>query len=150
MGIGSAIIKDAKKFLDKAAMVQVEAFKQPSFGKGDAGTLHGERSDANGYRFLRITLFGTPNIKCVKGCTLIFEGASGNITCASDTKDIESVYSETIGKGITTFEIYLDDELFQSLKTPINGVRMTFPRKLFGKDSFSFQVESAAFSKFLR
>lgn len=129
----------------------IQNFKAPTFAKGDAGTLHGVRSDADGYKFLRIALFGSPKIKVVKGCTLEFKNNSGaTLKCSSDTKDIESVYSDKLKKGITEFEIYLDQELLQSLKKPMNTVTITFPKKLFGKEVCSFEIQSKVFSKFFR
>ncbi|MDG1331797.1 MAG: hypothetical protein P8P74_05675 [Crocinitomicaceae bacterium] len=129
----------------------IQNFKAPSFGKGEVGTLHGVRSDADGYKFLRIALFGSPKIKVVKGCTLEFKNNSGaTVKCTSDTKDIESVYSDKLKKGITEFEIYLDDELIKSLKKPMNAVTLTFPKKLFGKEVCSFEVHPKMFSKFFK
>lgn len=129
----------------------IENFKAPSFAKGDVGTLHGVRSDADGYKFLRIALFGSPKVKVVKGCTLEFKNNSGDtVTCSSDTKDIESVYSDKLKKGITEFEIYLDDEVLRSFKKPMNTVTITFPKKLFGKVVCSFDIQSKAFVKFFR
>ena len=147
MSIGGRLIREANKLVDRTATEQVEAFKAPVLGKGEAGTLHAGRSDANGYRFLQIVLFGSPKVKVVKGCSLEFETSQGTITCSSDTKDIESIYSETLEKGLTAFEIYLDDDLFRQMKSPIRSVKMTFPRKLFGKDIFTFEVDKNKFSK---
>lgn len=129
---------------------QVQAFKAPTIGKGEAGTFHAGRSDANGYRFLQIVLSGSPKVKCVKGCSIEFESSKGTISCKSDTKDIESIYSNTLKKGLTAFEIFLDDELYKQLKSPITGVKMTFPRKLFGKDTFSFEINKNQFSKLMK
>ncbi len=143
------IIKEAKRLTDRVATEQVQAFKAPVLGKGEAGTFHAGRSDANGYRFLQVVLFGSPKVKCVKGCSIEFTTPKGTISCKSDTKDIESIYSDTLKKGLTAFEIYLDDELFQQLKSPITGVKMTFPRKLFGKDAFEFDIQKNKFSKLI-
>lgn len=151
MGVGSRLVRDAQDFIDKVAIKKIEAFRKPSFASGDEGSLHGERSDADGYKFLRVTLFGSPKIKSVKGCTLEFKNNSGvTIKCSSDTKDIESEYSDTLSKGLTEFEIYLDDELYQSLKKPMNSVTITFPKKLFGKVVCTFDLQSKAFSKFFK
>ena len=133
-----------------AASGLINEFKKPSFGRGDAGTLHGVRSDADGYKFLHITLFGSPKVKVVKGCTLEFDTPDGTIKCISDTKDIESVYSDKLGKGLTEFEIYLNDELFQEFKKRITGVTITFPKKLFGKHVYSFDIQSKAFAKSIK
>ena len=129
---------------------KVNDFKEPFFGEGPMGTVHGERSDADGHKFFRITFLGPLKIKVVKGCTLKFESKSGTIECTSDTKDIESIYSAKLGKGITTFEIYLDKELHQSLKAPINSVEITFPKKFLGNHVCSFKVRSKMFSKLIR
>ena len=149
-GFGGSLARQAKKFVDKLATEKVQVFNEPSFGVGYVGTLHGKRTDANGYKFLQITLFGTPNIKVVKGCSLTFESSNGTISCHSDTKGIESIYSTTLGKGITSFEIYLDESLYQSLKSPITGVDITFPRKWFGKDAFTFTIDPSIFLKLLK
>ena len=150
MSIGGGLIREANKFIDGVATKKVKDFNQPSFGEGPMGTLHGERSDADGYKFLRIKLFGAPLVKTVKGCRLEFKNDSGSIVCNSDTKDIESVYSHTLVKGITEFEIYLDDELHKSLKKSINSVSITFPKKLFGKDVYSFEIKHKSFSKLMQ
>jgi hypothetical protein len=144
------ILNKAKDYLDKVATPKVRAFNEPSFGEGPMGTLHGERSDADGYKFLRVTLFGSPLIKTVKGCKIEFKSDSGKVACNSDTKDIESTYSHSLGKGITTFEIYLDEELHQSLKAPITAMSITFNKKFFGKDILSFDIQNKKFAKILK
>lgn len=149
MGLYYNFIRHAKRDLDKLVTPKLQKFNKPSFGKGFSGTLHGERSDSGGYKFLRIKLFGHPNVKSVKGCQLVFESTSGTIKCESDTKGIESYYSQSLQKGITTFEIYLDDELHRLLKDTVNSLTITLPKQFFGKNTYDFQIQSDAFSKLM-
>ena len=146
---GSGPVRAGLIFAEKEATTKVQQFNEPVIGMSSDGTLHGKRTDANGYTFLEITLFGSPNVHSVKGCSLTFQGARGKISCKSDSKDIKSIYSDTLRKGITTFEIYLDDVLLESLRNRVTSVEISFPRRIFGKQQFMFSIQPSQFSKLL-
>ncbi len=142
-------IKNIKRDLDAIVTPKIEAFKEPSFAKGDVGTLHGARTDTNGYKFLRIRLFGSPQVKVVKGCTLTFSSPDTHFTLKSDTKDIESYYSKSLGKGITEFEIYLSDKELTLLKQRVEKISVDFGKSgLFKRMAFDFNVDSKKFAAF--
>lgn len=143
-------IKAIKQDLEKSIVPQLEKYNVPSFGEGEAGTLHGGRSDANGYKFLTIHLFGSPKIKVVKGCTVTLKGPDGNTSLKSDTKDIESYYSSSMKKGITAFEIYLDKDTEKLLRQPFTEITLDFGKSgLFKKHQYSFTVDNKKFKKTL-
>jgi len=133
---------------------KVQAFNEPSFGIGDAGTLHGKRADANGYAFLRIILFGTVNVKIFKGCTVIFTNTTTkkNIEIASDTQEIESYFSESLGKGMTEFEIYLKAEQFEQLRQQSHdSLTINFGKTgIFKREKYTFEVDTTQFSALLQ
>ncbi len=143
-------IKSIKNDLDAVRAPQIEKYNVPSFGEGEFGTLHGGRSDTNGYKFLTVHLLGTPKIKVVKGCTVTFEGPEGSFTMKSDTKDIETFYSDSLKKGVTEIELFLDKDNLALLKKPINKMTLDYGKSgLFKKHSYSFDVDAKKFKKIL-
>lgn len=150
MLLGINFVKDIKNDLEASRVPQIKAYNVPSFGEGEVGTLHGGRSDSNGYKFLTIHLFGSPKVKVVKGCTVTFNGPDGSFTIKSDTKDIESYYSSKLQKGVTEFEIFLDKDNLTQLKKPIDEMTLDFGKSgLFKKHQYSFKVDGKKFKKFL-
>lgn len=146
---GSGPIRAGLIFAEKEATAKVQLFNAPSLGSNSDGTIHGKRTDTSGHRFLQVTLFGSPHVNSVKGCSLKFISARGNVSCNSDSKDIKSIYSETLKKGITTFEIYLDDVLMESLRKKVTSVEISFPRRLFGTKVYAFSIHPSQFSKLM-
>ena len=141
------IIKNIKRDLEAKIIPQLEAYNEPSFGKGEVGTLHGARTDANGYKFLRIRLFGTPQIKVVKGCKVTLSGPDTKFAIVSDTKDIESFYSKTLGKGITELELYLKEEDLPKFKQRVETIHLDFGKSgFFKKLEFDFNIDSKKFA----
>lgn len=129
---------------------KVKAFNEPSFATGEAGTLHGARTDANGYKFLRIRLYGSPEIKTFKGCEVAFSGSRKSVKLKSDTKEIESYYSQSLKKGITEFEVYLSDEDLANLKMDVDTITIDFGKAGFFKRlEYSFRVDAKKFAAFL-
>lgn len=142
-------IRNIQRDLDASVTPKIEAYNEPSFATGDVGTLHGARTDANGYKFLRIRLFGSPAIKVVKGCKITFSAPGTEFSLTSDTKDIESYYSKTIQKGITEFEIYLKEEDLVLLKQRVEKITLDFGKSSFFKRLvFDFNVDSKKFASF--
>jgi hypothetical protein len=143
-------IKDIKNDLEAVRGPQIENYNIPSFGTGEFGTLHGGRSDTNGYKFLTVHLFGSPKLKVVKGCTVTFDGPEGSFTVKSDTKDIESFYSGKMKKGVTEFELFLDKDILAELKKPIDKMTLDFGKSgLFKKHEYTFEVDTKKFKKIL-
>jgi len=83
------ILKNIKRDLEANIIPQLEAYNEPSFGKGEVGTLHGARTDANGYKFLRILLFGKPQIKLVLCCKVTLSGPDTKFAIVSSSKKLE-------------------------------------------------------------
>lgn len=135
-------IKDIQRDLDASIRPQLEAYNEPSFAKGEAGTLHAARTDTNGYKFLRIRIFGSPKVKVKKGCTAHFTGPGTDFTLTSDTKDIESYYSKSMQKGITEFEFYLDKDALALFKQPVEHITLNFGKSgLFKQMVYEFDAE---------
>lgn len=143
-------IKDIKNDLDAVRAPQIEKYNVPSFGEGESGTLHGGRSDTNGYKFLTIHMFGSPKLKVMKGCNVTFEGPEGSFTVKSDTKDIETFYASSLKKGVTEFELFLDKDNLNSLKKPVQKMTLDFGKSgLFKKHIYTFDVDPKKFKKVL-
>lgn len=150
MLLGINFIKDIKNDLEASRVPQIESYNVPSFGEGEVGTLHGGRSDTNGYKFFTIHLFGSPKIKVVKGCTVTFNGPEGSFSIKSDTKDIESYYSSKLKKGVTELELFLDKENLDRMKKPVEEMTLDFGKSgLFKKHEYTFKVDPKKFKKFL-
>jgi hypothetical protein len=135
---------------------KVAAYNEPSFASGDVGTLHGKRTDANGYKFLRIHLYGSPEIKVFKGCKATFEysklGNKSSFVLNSDTKEIESYYSTSLRKGITEIEFYLTDPDFHYLvQHTFDTVTLDFGKSgFFRREKHTFQLDIDAFQAFFK
>lgn len=150
-------VGNAKRDLEKLIRPKVENYNEPSFANGEVGTLYGKRTDANGYKFLRIHLYGSPEIKVFKGCKAIFEGSQldqNNVTFTlnSDTKEIESYYSTSLRKGITEIEFYLTDpDLNYLMQHTFDTVTLDFGKSgFFRREKHMFHINLEAFQTFLQ
>lgn len=145
-------IKDIKKQLDKLVTPKIAAYNEPSFANGVVGTLHGKRSDLNGYQFLRIQLYGSPKITSYKGCKAIFSGSTEavNFVLKSDSQEIDSYYSEQLQKGITEVEFLLDNSIITVLrKRQDYFITLDFGRTgWFKREKYQFALDRDAFLAF--
>ena len=141
-----SIARHAQRNLDKLVTPKIEAFDEPSFAEGESGTLHGGTYEVDGYRFLQIVLFGSPKIKTQKGCTLTFKGMTSDFTVQSETREIESYYSESLQKGLTQFELFLDNDMRKEFRKGVKSISITFPKR-FGKTTHVFDVVGGKFKK---
>lgn len=142
----NSIARHANRNLDKLVTPKIEAFDEPSFAEGESGTLHGGTYVVDGYTFLQIVLYGSPKVKTTKGCTLTFSGTTLDLTVQSETREIESYYSESLQKGLTQFELFLDDDLRKEFRKGVKTISITFPKR-FGKTTHSFDVIGGRFKK---
>ena len=132
--------------LDELITPKIKAFKEASFAKGTDGTLHGQRSDSGGYKFLRVKVYGPLNVKTIKGCDVTFHTKSKNIEISSDSKEFETSFSVELGIGITEFELFLDDSNMKELSQSMNKITVKIKRK-----KYEFEVtNSNSFKKLMK
>lgn len=123
------IVGSAKRDIDKSIAPNVQKFNWPTIAEGEHGTLHAQINEVNGYRFIHMVLKGDPKIKTPKGCLITFHTANGAVDCMSDTREIESYYSNELQLGLTEFDFLPDAELKKQLKNGISSFTLKLKKK---------------------
>lgn len=141
-------LKHLRESLDELITPKIKAYNEPIFATGAMGTLHGKRTDLNGYQFFRIHLLGSPEIKSYNGCSAIFCGANEkiNFVLKSDTKEIDSYYSQALGRGITEVEFLVDDLIVRNLNNRLyDSITLDFGKiGFFRRKKYRFNIDPAA------
>lgn len=102
--INELIERDADKYFTK----KVREFKGKIVGTNENSELYGELHDVNGFRFLNFKILGPLNVHVYRGCKLYFEGGSQTLEIESDSQEIFSDRSKTLGIGFTSIDIDLE------------------------------------------
>lgn len=94
------------------------------------GQLYTHFGELNGYLFMDAVIFSRTNIKTLKGATFTFDGKDTDLVLNSDTKEIESDYSNVSDRFMTNVTFYIDEkELDLIKKRNFDTVRITFKKK---------------------
>ncbi len=136
--------KRVKKDKNPEIAPKIQAFNWPSFAEGENGTLHGQINRVDGYDFMHVVLKGDLKIKTPKGCHIVFQTKEGEVNCKSDSRDIESFYSDALQQGLTQFDFLLDKPLKNQLKKGVSSIRLTFK-----KNTYSFDISDPNRFRFL-
>ena len=123
------LVPTSKKDADKTIAPNIEKFNWPTIAQGEHGTLHAQINEVNGYRFIHVVLKGLPKVKTPKGCLITFHTADGDVDCMSDTREIESYYSNELQLGLTEFDFLPDAELKKQLKKGISSITLNLKKK---------------------
>ncbi|MBQ4821062.1 hypothetical protein [Aquimarina sp. MMG016] len=94
------------------------------------GQLYVVVEELNGYLFLETVILSRINIKTFKGTTLTFYGVEDDFILNSDTKEIESDYSNVSNRFMTriTFDI-TKEEIDRIKNRDYKQVRFSFKKK---------------------
>lgn len=83
----------------------IESIMQETDGKKIAASENGgiwiEYQELAGYNFLDVTIIGTYDMKTFQGCELTFVGGNAELKLTSDTKELESDFSNVSNRWIT-------------------------------------------------
>jgi len=80
--------------------------------------------------FLEAVILSGINIKTFKGGVLIFSGIGNDFTLQSDTKEIESDYSNVSNQFMTKVSFYIDKKEIKRIKdNDYKQVRFDFKKK---------------------
>lgn len=87
-------------------MIRVDGIR---IAASDRGGIWIEYQDLAGYTFLNIIVIGQYNLKTLEGCELIFSGSGFEHKLVSDTKEIESDFSNVSNRWITRIAFDVTD-----------------------------------------
>jgi len=91
--------------------------KGQKIAESEYGQLFVSHQHLNGYNFLNASILSGSNIKTFKGCAIVFESGDSKISISSDTKDIESDFSNVSNRWLTKVSFIIDE----SQKTMISN-----------------------------
>ncbi|WP_438422826.1 hypothetical protein [Aquimarina macrocephali] len=94
------------------------------------GQLYITIEELNGYLFLETVILSGINIKTFKGGTLTFFGVEEDFVLKSDTKEIESDYSNVSNRFITKITFDINQKEIERIENrDYKGVRFDFKKK---------------------
>ena len=83
--------------------------KGDKMAESEDGQVFGSFQNLSGYDFLNISILSYTNIKTFKGCNLVFETKDKSITIPSDTKEIESDFSNVSNRWLTKVSFIINE-----------------------------------------
>lgn len=87
----------------------IQNIKGKKLAESKVGQLFGSFQNLSGYEFLNVSILSATNIKTFKGCELVFETDNGSILMPSDTKEIESDFSNVSNRWLTKISFILNE-----------------------------------------
>ncbi|GAB1855679.1 hypothetical protein MHTCC0001_05130 [Flavobacteriaceae bacterium MHTCC 0001] len=78
--------------------------------ESDYGQLFVVFQDLAGYEFMNTTILSGTNIKTFKGCDLVFSCGDRKVILVSDTKEIESDFSNVSNRWLTKISFVISSE----------------------------------------
>ncbi|MUU77285.1 hypothetical protein [Winogradskyella endarachnes] len=87
----------------------IQNIKGTKLAESKLGQLFGSFQNLAGYEFLNVSILSTTNIKTLKGCELVFETDKRSILIPSDTKEIESDFSNVSNIWLTKVSFILNE-----------------------------------------
>ncbi len=95
---------------DKMITREILNFKGNRVADNEDNELFAKTLEVNGYLFLKITVIGALNIRLKNACKVRFSGYFTAFTIASDDESIQTSYSTRLNKGITRFDVLMDED----------------------------------------
>lgn len=101
-----------RKEADKLSNARINSFEGKPFASNGHSNICAKAFDLNKFKFLKIAVIGPLNVNTDEGCKVIFEINNKELPeIESDSTEIKTDFSATLGIGITEFDIDLSDEL---------------------------------------
>ncbi|HMQ59045.1 MAG TPA: hypothetical protein PKE06_00180 [Flavilitoribacter sp.] len=101
---------------DQLVAREIMNFKGNKIATGDQNILFASTQEVNGYLFLKLSVLGALHMGQKTECQVKFNGTSISITVDSDQREIETSYSTTLEKGITKFDILVEEDLMDFIR----------------------------------
>lgn len=90
-----------RNHIDTVTESKIENVKGEKIASSINGGIWAEINELSEYSFLDIIVIGKMKIKTFEGCEIVFQGAEKVLKLLSDTKEIESNYSNVSNRFIT-------------------------------------------------
>ncbi|WP_396148699.1 hypothetical protein [Flavobacterium sp.] len=90
-----------RNHIDTVTESKIENVKGEKIASSINGGIWAEINELSEYSFLDIIIIGNRKMKTFEGCEIIFQGAEKELKLISDTKEIESNYSNVSNRFIT-------------------------------------------------
>lgn len=133
MGIFSKVVN---KGFDKMMVHKIESFEGTCIAENEDTKIYVELSDLDGFKFLNFSIIGAVNVKLFEGCTITFHSNNTSLEVESDSVEIITDFSPSLKKGITEFDIELEDQLIDLIKNEtLTSISIQLKKK-----SFEFPV----------
>ena len=88
----------------------IKNIKGKKIAESEFGQLFVSYQHLSGYDFLNVSVLSGTNIKTTKGCNLVFKSQGHTISISSDTREIESAFSNISNRYLTKISFILDKE----------------------------------------
>lgn len=88
----------------------IKSIKGKKIAQSEYGQLFVSFQHLANYEFLNISVISATNIKTLKGCKLVFESKNQIFTLTSDTKEIESDFSNVSNRYLTKISFIIDEK----------------------------------------
>ena len=86
--------------------------------------------EIDGYEFLKCNLISTLKVKSTRGCFAIFSNGNEEIEIESETQEISTDHSDTLGLGVTAFVIDLEPKLKSWIESnSVASIHFNFGKK---------------------
>lgn len=103
--------------------------------------------EIDGYEFLKCNLISTLQVRSNKGCLAIFSNGIEEVIIESETQEISTDFSDTLGLGVTAFVIDLEPKL----KSWVESNSLASIRFELGKKDCDFsQIDHEVFNENLK
>jgi hypothetical protein len=108
----------------------ISAIKGEKIAASPYGQLFVTYQNLSGYEFLNASILSATDIKTIKGCQLVFESQNNSITIPSDSKEIESDFSNVSNRYLTKISFVIDESQKEMiLKGNFKKVSLNFKKK---------------------
>lgn len=117
------------KEADKISSGRINSFKEKAFAENDSSKIYGRAFELNGFKFLKLTILGPLQVKTHDGCKVKFEVDNHELPAIdSDSTEIKTDFSGSLGIGLTEFDLDVDDALIAQLnEKEVNSISISFP-----------------------
>jgi len=114
-----SLLRLMKRDVDNLMTEKIQRMHGTEIAGNDTAGLLIQFAELNGFKFLEFQVIAPLKVKTFKGCVVTIKGAKGSLEIESDTMEIDTDYSKSLGLGITEFDIDLEDELIDMIKNDI-------------------------------
>ncbi len=88
----------------------IKNIKGKKIAESEFGQLFITYQILSNYEFLNVSVLSGTNIKTTKGCKLVFESQNDRIAIVSDTKEIESDFSNVSNRYLTKISFIINND----------------------------------------